>query len=223
MNILDEIYALKDEKYAKFQGSLVPNINKSLIIGARIPLLRKLAKKLTNDEKLEFMGNLAHKFYDENILHAILLSQISDFDFCVKSIDKFLPYIDNWAVCDIISPKIFAKNTATLITKVEIWSNSNAEFACRFGIIILMRYFLNENFKEKYLEIPRLIKCKKYYANMAVAWFYATALAKKWDISYEFVKYNRFDKYILNKIIQKACESRQISPKKREILKQIKA
>lgn len=222
MNIIDEIYALKDEKYAKFQSILVPNVDKNLIIGVRIPLLRKMSNRLSKDEISQFLQGLPHKFYDENILHSILISKINNFDICLENTDKFLPYIDNWAVCDIISPKIFAKNTAALLEYIQIWVRSKHEFTCRFGIKMLMQYFLGENFKAKFLQIPLCAGNNKYYVNMMIAWFYATALCKKWDEAYKFLQIAEFDKWIFNKIIQKANESRLITKDKCKLLKELK-
>ena len=155
MNIKEELLALQDISYADFQAKLTPNIPRDLFIGVRVPELRKLAKKVAEEpETSKFLRDLPHKYYDENILHGLIISEMRDYDACIEAVDEFLPYIDNWAVCDIMSPKIFKKNKEALLEKIKEWSASEKTYTCRFGIETLMSHFLDDDFKPEYLEIP---------------------------------------------------------------------
>lgn len=223
MNIQKELFALKDISYADFQAKLVPNIPRELFIGVRVPEGRKLAKMLAKEpEASEFLKDLPHKYYDENILHALLISEMRDYDACIVAIDEFLPYIDNWAVCDILSPKIFKEHKTSLLEKIKEWSASDKTFTCRFGLEMLMSYFLDNDFKPDYLEITTSVHSEEYYVRMMIAWFFATALAKQWDASIKYIEDNRLDTWTHNKAIQKAKESRRIEPKQKEYLKALK-
>ena len=182
MNIKEELLALQDISYADFQAKLTPNIPRDLFIGVRVPELRKLAKKLSKEpEASKFLKDLPHKYYDENMLHGLIISEMKDYDACLVAVDDFLPYVDNWAVCDIISPKIFKKNKEALLEKIREWSASEKTYTCRFGIETLMSHFLDDDFKPEYLEIPLFVNCEDYYVKMMIAWFFATALAKECD------------------------------------------
>lgn len=223
MNIQEELFALKDISYADFQAKLVPNIQRELFIGVRVPEARKLAKRLAKDsETSKFLRDLPHKYYDENILHALLISEMKDYNECMAAVDKLLPYVDNWAVCDILSPKIFKKNRAPLLEKIKQWSASKKTYTCRFGIEMLMTYFLDDDFKPEYLEIPASVHSEEYYVRMMIAWFFATALAKQWDVTIKYIEDHRLDAWTQNKAIQKARESRRITPKQKEYLKSLK-
>lgn len=223
MNIQKELFALQDISYADFQAKLVPNIPREMFIGVRVPEARKLAKKLAKEPKIsDFLTELPHKYYDENILHALIISEIKDYDACVEAIDEFLPCVDNWAVCDIISPKIFKNHKTSLLEKIKAWSASDKTYTCRFGIEMLMSYFLDDDFKPEYLEIPASVHSEEYYVRMMIAWFFATALAKQWDATIKYIEDNRLDTWTHNKAIQKARESRRIAPKQKEYLKTLK-
>ena len=223
MNIKEELLALQDISYADFQAKLTPNIPRELFIGVRVPELRKLAKKLSKEpEASKFLKDLPHKYYDENILHGLLISEMKDYDACLVAVDDFLPYVDNWAVCDIMSPKIFKKNKTALLEKIKEWSASEKAYTCRFGIEMLMSHFLDEDFKPEYLEIPASVKSEEYYVKMMIAWFFATALAKQWDATIKYLEDQRLDRWTHNKAIQKARESRRITPKEKEYLKSLK-
>lgn len=223
MNIQEELFALQDISYGDFQAKLVPNIPRELFIGVRVPDARKLAKRLAKEpEASKFLENLPHKYYDENMLHGLLISEMKDFDACIAAINKFLPYVDNWAVCDILSPKLFKKNTAPLLQKIKEWSASEKIYTCRFGIEMLMSYFLDDDFKPEYLEIPASVHSEEYYVRMMIAWFFATALAKQWDVSIKYIEDHRLDTWTHNKAIQKARESRRITSKQKEYLKSLK-
>ena len=219
MNIREELFAMQDTAYGDFQSKLIPNIPRELFIGVRVLEARKLAKRIAKEAETSiFLKNLPHKYYDENILHALLVSEIKDYDACIEEIDKFLPYVDNWAVCDIISPKIFKKNKTILLGKIKEWSASEKTYTCRFGIEMLMSYFLDDDFKPDYLEIPASVHSEEYYVRMMIAWFFATALAKQWDTTIKYIEDHRLDKWTHNKAIQKARESRRITPKRKEYL-----
>ena len=223
MNIQEELFALQDEKYADFQAKLTPTIPRELFIGVRVPEVRKLAKKLyKNPEHEEFLKELPHRYYDENMLHGLLISEEKDYERCVEKTEAFLPYIDNWAVCDIMSPKVFKKHKKELLLKIREWVLDEHTYTCRFGIEMLMSHFLNEDFKEEYLEIPVAVSSDEYYVKMMVAWFFATALAKQWDATISYLETNRLELWTHNKTIQKARESYRITAEQKEYLKGLK-
>lgn len=219
----DKLLKLQDIKYKSFQERLIPNIDKSVIIGIKIPVLRKLAKEMIKDESyIEFLDNLPHVYLEENLLHAILVSELKDYDQCIFRLNLFLPYVDNWEVCDIISPKVFKKNNIKLIDEIKEWLNSKDEYIIRFGIEILMMYYLDDNFDISYHDLVSKIRSSDYYVNMMIAWYFATALAKKWDISIKYLEENKLDKWTHNKTIQKAIESYRIAKEQKEYLRQLK-
>lgn len=223
MHITEELFALQDVAYADFQAKLTPNIPRERFIGVRVPEARKLAKRLAQEpEAAIFLRDLPHTYYDENILHSLLLSEMKDYDACVAAVDAFLPYVDNWAVCDILSPKIFNKHKTALLEKIKEWSASKKTYTCRFGIEMLLSHFLDEDFKPAYLEIPASVHREEYYVRMMTAWFFATALAKQWDATIDYLEDRRLDTWTHNKTIQKARESKRITPKQKEYLKTLK-
>lgn len=223
MDIREELFALQDIEYGDFQAKLTPGIPRELFIGVRVPEVRKLAKKLIKEpETAAFLKDLPHKYYDENMLHGLLISEIKDYDACIAAVDEFLPYVDNWAVCDIMSPRVFKKNKAALMEKIKEWSASEKTYTCRFGLEMLMSHFLDEDFKPEYLEIPAAVRSEEYYVRMMAAWFFATALAKQWDASVKYVEECRLDVWTHNKTIQKARESYRITPEQKEYLKGLK-
>ena len=223
MNFTEELFALQDSSYGDFQAKLTPGIPREKFIGVRVPEVRKLAKKLAKEtETASFLEDLPHKYYDENMLHALLLSEMKDYEACVAAVDRFLPYVDNWAVCDILSPKIFRRNKPALLKKIREWSASEKTYTCRFGIEMLMSHFLDDDFKPEYLEIPAAVRSEEYYVRMMVAWFFATALAKQWDAAVKYVEEGRLDTWTHNKTIQKARESFRITPEQKEYLNTLK-
>ena len=223
MKIQKELFSLQDKEYMKFLSKLTPNVSENTIIGVRIPEIRKLAKKLVkNNEYEDFLKELPHKYYDENLLHGAIISESKNFEKCIKLLDNFLPFVDNWAVCDTISPKIFKKHKKELIEKIKEWSQSDKTYTCRFGVEMLMTHFLDEDFKKEYLEVVADIHSEEYYVKMVVAWFFATALAKQWDYAVIYLEDNRLDVWMHNKTIQKARESLRISLEKKEYLKKLK-
>lgn len=233
-NITARLYELQDKQYAEFQSKLIPTVARDTIIGIRVPILRNFSKEIKGSETASsFLSQLPHQFYDENMLHAILVSEINrkdDYDRCIELVDTFLPYVDNWAVCDILSPKVFKKNRhlligkdgKTLIDKIYEWSASDKPYTCRFGMEMLMTHYLDEDYREKYLEIPASVHSEEYYVNMMVAWFYATALAKQWNDSITYLENNRLDIWTHNKTIQKACESYRITAEQKKYLRTLK-
>lgn len=223
MNLTEELFALQDTAYGDFQAKLTPGIPRELFIGVRIPEMRKLAKRAAKDpETAAFLSSLPHKYYDENMLHGLLISEIKDYAACVAAVDRFLPYVDNWAVCDLMSPGVFRKNRPALLEKIRQWSASEAVYTCRFGIGMLMSHFLDDEFQPEYLEIPAGIHSEAYYVRMMIAWFFATALAKQWDASVRYMEDRRLDTWVHNKTIQKARESFRITPEQKEYLKTLK-
>ena len=223
MEIQKELFSLQDKEYMKFSSKLTPNVPEDTIIGVRIPEIRKLAKKLVkNNEYEDFLKELPHKYYDENLLHGAIISESKNFENCIKLLDNFLPFIDNWAVCDTISPKIFKKHKKELIEKIKEWSQSDKIYTCRFGVEMLMTHFLDEDFKKEYLEMVANIHSEEYYVKMVVAWFFATALAKQWDYAVIYLEDNRLDVWVHNKTIQKARESLRILEDKKGYLKGLK-
>lgn len=223
MKIQKELFSLQDKEYMKFSSKLTPNVPEDTIIGVRIPEIRKLAKKLVkNNEYEDFLKELPHKYYDENLLHGAIISESKNFEKCIKLLDNFLPFVDNWAVCDTISPKIFKKHKKELIEKIKEWSQSDKTYTCRFGVEMLMTHFLDEDFKKEYLEMVANIHSEEYYVKMVIAWFFATALTKQWDYAVIYLENNRLDVWVHNKTIQKARESLRILEDKKGYLKGLK-
>ncbi len=223
MNVIEELLALQDVSYGDFQAKLTPGIPRELFIGVRVPEVRKLAKRLVKEPEIsEFLNELPHKYYDENMFHGLLISEIKDYDACIGAVEKFLPYVDNWAVCDIMSPKVFKKNKDKLFNKIKEWSASEKTFTCRFGMEMLMTYFLDDDFRPEYLDIPASVHSEEYYVNMMTAWFFATALAKQWDSAVVYIENGVLDTWVHNRAIQKARESYRITPEQKEYLKTLK-
>lgn len=223
MTILDRLYELEDKEYAAFQAKLTPGVPPESFIGVRVPMVRKLAKELIKaNEYADFLQQLPHKFYDENMLHGLIISEIKNYDQCIAEVDKFLPYVDNWAVCDIMSPKIFKKNKEALLAKIVEWSGSEHLYTSRFGIEMLMSHYLDDDFKPEYLDIPASVHSEEYYLKMMIAWFFATALAKQWDVTIPYIENNKLDTWVHNKTIQKARESYRITDAQKEYLKTLK-
>lgn len=247
--ILKMIFDLQDKKYAEFQVNLIPTVDKKYIIGVRTPKLRNLAKELVklyevksvnNDISKKdidkFLRNLPHKYFDENQLHAFILSEIKDFDDCIVLVDKFLPYIDNWATCDQLSPKCFKKYKSELLEYIFKWIKSKKSYTVRFAIGMLMQHFLDGDYEMKYLDMVAKVDFKtkkkgtisvdtdpdKYYVEMMRAWYFATALAKQYKDSLPYIKNNKLETWTHNKAIQKAVESYRVSDAHKDELKKYK-
>ena len=221
--IQKKLFELRDEEYAAFQAKLTPNVPREKFIGVRVPVLRAYAKELCKmPEQEAFLSSLPHEYYDENMLHGLLLEKLRDYDECVRRVDEFLPYVDNWAVCDIMSPKVFKKHRPELMEKIREWTASGETYTLRFGMEMLMSHFLDDDFAPEYLEIPAAIRSEEYYVNMMTAWFFATALTKQWDAALPYVENRRLDKWTHNKTIQKAIESYRITDDRKQYLRGLK-
>ena len=223
MSVYERLISVQDKDYKEFQSKLVPNIDRNTIIGVRTPDMRNIAKEIFGTEEAnEFLKELPHKYYEENLIHFFLIAKIKDFDTCIKEVERFLPYIDCWPVCDQASPAVFKKNHDKLIPLVKKWIKSKHTYTSRFGIRVLMNEFLNEDFKEEYLELVANKKGEDYYLKMMIAWYFATALAKQYDASIKYIENNKLDSWIHNKTIQKAIESFRVSDEHKEYLKTLR-
>lgn len=221
--VLEELKKLHDDGYRKMQITIIPNIDENAIIGVRTPALRALAKEFSKREDISvFLNDLPHKYFEENQLHSFILSTMKDMDTCVRLVDEFLPYVDNWATCDQLSPKVFKKNKDTLLEYIDKWLKSDQIYVKRFAIGMLMEHFLNEDFKTSYLTKVAKIRSSEYYLNMMIAWYFATALAKQYDSTLPFIEQQKLDKWTHNKTIQKAVESYRITPEQKAYLKTLK-
>lgn len=223
LEVTSRLFVLSDETYAAFQAKLTPGIPRDRFIGVRVPALRQLAKTYAHEpEAALFLQSLPHDYYDENMLHSLLLSEMKDYAACVQAVDAFLPYVDNWAVCDILSPKVFRRHRTELIGEIRRWIASPQTYTCRFGMEMLMSHFLDEDFRPDYLELPVRVRSTEYYVNMMTAWFFATALAKQWDATLPYIQQHRLDPWTHNKTIQKARESYRITPEQKDFLKELR-
>ena len=221
--IVDLLYQKQDIKYRDFQAPLFPNIDKEKMIGVRTPELKKLAKELYGSNLAnEFIKELPHNYFDENQLHAFLISLIKDYDGCLNEVERFLPYINNWGTCDQLSPKIFTKHKDELITSIKKWLRSKHTYTVRFAIGMLLSLYLDESFKEEYLELVSNIKNEEYYINMMIAWYFATALAKQYNSAIKYLEDHKLSPWVHNKTIQKAVESYRISDNQKEYLRSLK-
>ena len=218
-----ELFKMQDMAYRDFNSKLIPTVDKESMIGIRTPDLRKYAKQLgKSSDVIEFLQTLPHKYFDENQLHAFIISEIKDFKYCIDEINRFLPYIDNWATCDQLSPKVFKKYHNELFEYIKDWLKSDKVYTLRFGIGMLMEHFLDEDFDILYPETVSKIRSGEYYINMMIAWYFATALAKQYESIIPFIENNSLDIWTHNKAIQKAVESLRISDEKKEYLKSLK-
>lgn len=221
--IQQELFANRDEKYGSFQAKLLPTIDQDSVIGVRTPTLRAFAKTLYNQNDFSsFVNDLPHTYFDENQLHAFLISQIKDFDLCIEETNRFLPFVDNWATCDQMSPKIFKKHKKELLEQIKIWISSNKTYTVRFAIGMLMKYFLDEDFSLEYPKMILPVRAEDYYVKMMIAWYFATALAKQYDSILHFFENKKLDKWTHNKAIQKALESYRISNDRKQYLRTLK-
>ncbi|MBE6644436.1 MAG: DNA alkylation repair protein [Ruminococcaceae bacterium] len=221
--IRESLFALSDLTYRDFSSSLIPTVDKEKVIGVRTPLLRKLTNELYGSYAAsEFMLQLPHKYYEENNLHAFLIEKNKDFSECISCIEKFLPYVDNWATCDSMNPKIFSENLDELINYAYKWIDSQHTYTIRYGIGVLMRYFLDDKFTTEYPDKVASVKSSEYYVNMMVAWYFATALAKQYSFILPYFEFPRLNKWTHNKAIQKACESFRITDSQKQYLKKLK-
>ncbi len=219
-NITAQLFALQDKTYGDFQSKLIPTVPRETIIGVRTPDLRKMAKQISRAPSAQaFLQAVPHRYFDENQLHAFILSEEKDFEACVAELERFLPYIDNWATCDQLSPRCFKRHTQELIPHIRRWMSSSRTYTKRFGILTLMRYFLDKDFRPEHLEWVSSIRSDEYYIRMMQAWFFATALAKQWEATLPYIRQRRLDSVTHGKTIQKAIESFRLTPEQKQILR----
>ena len=221
--IESKLFALQDKAYGAFQAKLIPGMDPESFIGVRTPDLRRMAKEMMKEGGYEaFLSVLPHRYFDENQLHAFIISEMKDFDRCLAETERFLPYVDNWATCDQMSPKVFKKHRPELLETVKRWILSDRVYTVRFAIGMLMEHFLDGDFDPAYPEFVATIRSEEYYVNMMRAWYFATALAKQWDAIILYVEENRLDVWTHNKTIQKAVESYRITDGQKEYLKTLR-
>ena len=219
----EQLFNTQDIAYRDFHSRLIPNIDKDKIIGVRTPNLRKFAKEVVKSGGYDyFLEELPHFYYEENNLHAFIVESFSDFDTCIKALDLFLPYVDNWATCDGLRPKCFSKHKEKLLPKALEWVNDGRTYVRRFGIGVLMNHFLDESFEMRLFDIVASIKSDEYYIKMMVAWYFATALAKQYDSAVKIIEDKKLDVWTHNKTIQKAIESYRISDDIKNYLKTLR-
>ena len=217
--ILERLFGLQDSTYKEFQSKLMPTIEPNCVIGVRTPDMRKLAKELQGSKEAdEFLMILPHQYYEENNLHGMLLERIKDFNECITEVDRFLPYIDNWATCDLMAPKVFKKHFPELLE----WITSEHTYTKRFAMGMLMKYYLDDEFQPEYLEMVAAVRSEEYYVNMMVAWYFATALAKQYEAALPYIENKKLAVWTHNKAIQKSVESYRITDEQKAYLKSLK-
>lgn len=218
--IRSRLYALQDVKYRDFQSGLIPNIPPETMIGVRTPELRQLAKEVGTDE--DFLAALPHRFFDENQLHAFIISAIRDKSECLRRAEEFLPYVDNWATCDQMSLKCFKKSPEVLLPRIRIWIKSPHTYTVRFGVGCLMEFFLDEHFSPEYIELVSEIRSDEYYVNMMIAWYFATALAKQYETAVGYIERRSLDPWVHRKAVQKAIESYRVTDDHKQYLRTLR-
>lgn len=218
--IRQTLFSLQDIKYGDFQAKLMPNIDRQRVIGVRTPALRKYAKELAKEKDIqEFLQDLPHKYFEENQLHAFIICEQKEYHRCMEELVRFLPYVDNWATCDQMSPKVFKKHRKELLEQIKIWIASKETYTVRYGIGMLMNHFLEEDFEVEYPEMVAKIRTEEYYVNMMIAWYFATALAMQYEAVLPFIEERRLDAWTHRKAIQKSVESYRITREQKEYLK----
>ena len=222
-SITEKLFSVQDMKYRQFHSKLMPTVAQEVIIGVRTPELRKLAKTLAGTPEAEaFLKELPHQYYEENNLHGFLLEAIKDFEDCITALNEFLPYVDNWATCDMMSPKVLKKHPEKLYEWVKIWISSGETYTIRFGVNMLMKYYLDDTFLTEYPDMVASIQSEEYYVKMVIAWYFATALAKQYEAIVPYLEEGRLDVWTHNKTIQKAVESYRITKEQKAYLKTLK-
>ena len=221
--IVAELFRMQDKDYALMQTKIIPTVDADRIIGVRTPVLRTFAKSLYKDSDInDFLSCVPHQYFDEDQLHAFVLSLEKDFDKCIAEVDAFLPYIDNWATCDQLSPRVFKKETEKLLPYIQSWIKSDRTYTVRFAIGMLMQHFLDEKFDVKYADMAAEVRSEEYYVNMMIAWYFATALAKQYELILPYLEEKRLDDWVHNKAIQKSVESYRITDEQKAYLKTLK-
>ena len=215
-----QLFELQDLKYRDFHSKLMPETDKETVIGIRTPVLRKFAKEFAGTSEAEaFLRQLPHRYYEENNLHMMLITGIKDYEKCMEEIQRFLPCIDNSASCDYPAPKCFARHKDQVLEEAKRWISSGETYVIRYGIGMLMRLFLDEDFSSEYLEMAAAVQSQEYYVNMMIAWYFATALAKQWDATVPYIEQHKLSDWVHRKTVQKAVESYRITPEQKEYLK----
>ena len=221
--IREGLVRLQDLKYREMQVQIIPSVKPESIIGVRTPELRKMAKELARSQEIGvFLNDLPHLYFEENQLHAFILSGIRDYAECLCALNRFLPYVDNWATCDQMSPRVFKKHRPELMESIREWICSAEPYTIRFGIGMLMEHYLEEDFRPEYPKMVAAVKSEEYYVNMMIAWYFATALAKQYEAMLPVIADCRLDPWTHNKAIQKSIESYRITPEQKEYLKTLK-
>lgn len=221
--IYDRLLGMQEITYGDFSAKLVPTISREQVIGVRLPALRKYAKELAGSAQAEqFMQKLPHVYLEENHLHSFLIGQMRDADACYAALDAFLPYVDNWAVCDSLRPQIITKDKKRLLLYIDRCLQSEHPYTVRFGIELLMLYFLDEDFDPAHLARVAAVQSGEYYVNMMIAWYFATALAKQWESALPYVEQHRLPAWVHNKTIQKATESFRITSGQKAYLRTLR-
>ena len=222
-DIRQALFGMQDPKYRDFQIKLIPGSDPETMIGVRTPDLRSYAKELLKRGDFSaFLSELPHKYFDENQLHAFILSDMKDYETCIREVERFLPYVDNWATCDQMSPKVFKKHKTELLEHVKTWIGSDKTYTVRFGVGMLMEHFLDSDFDTSYPKMVCQIKSQEYYVNMMRAWYFATALTKQYESAVVFIEDKKLDVWTHNKAIQKALESYRVTPEHKEYLRSLK-
>ena len=221
--IRERLLSMQDTKYRDFQAKLIPTVEADSVIGVRTPELRKYATELIRQGDYDaFLQDLPHKYFDENQLHAFIVSGIRDYEKCMEELCRFLPYVDNWATCDQMSPKVFKKHKTELLKQIKEWIKSDAAYTVRFAIGMLMEYFLDEDFDPEFPKMVAKVRSEEYYINMMIAWYFATALAKQYDAILPYIEEKKLNAWTHNKAIQKSVESYRITPEQKDYLKSLK-
>lgn len=222
--IRNRLFEMQDLEYKEFQLKLMPGVERDTVIGVRTPALRKLAKDIFKEGGYEdFLSEMPHYYYDEMNLHGFILCEMKDYDTVILEINRFLPYVNNWATCDIVSPKkAFSKNTDKLLVEIKKWMESELTYTIRYGIEMLMSFYLDDKFNSEYLKLVSEVKSDEYYVNMMIAWYFATALAKQYEATIPYIENHVLDDWTHRKTIQKARESYRITPEQKEYLKSLK-
>ena len=220
--VREHLFALQDAQYKAFHSRLMPTVDPDAIIGVRTPLLRQYAAELAKLADAEaFLRAVPHRYYEENNLHGMLIERMRDYRQTVHELDAFLPYVDNWATCDLMSPKAFAKNKSLLIEDIRRWIGSDRVYTVRFAVGMLLKHYLDEDFLPEYLEMAASVSTQEYYVSMMVAWYFATALAKQYDAALPYLLQNRLDEQTHNRTVRKAIESYRISQEQKQELKKL--
>lgn len=223
MTLFDRLIEVKDDNFKEFQAKLVPNIPRETILGVRTPQMRRIAKEVYESKNRDaFLRDLPHTYYEENLIHFFVLAMINDFDRCVQSVDAFLPFVDCWPISDQATPKTFKNNHQKILPFVKKWISSEHVYTARFGIRMLMNEFLGEDFREEYLDLVASKKGEDYYLKMMVAWFFATALAKKYDETVPYFENRKLDEWVHRKAVQKATESYRVTAAHKAYLKSLR-